>query len=865
MLSGNDIRKKYLEFFEKKQHKVYESASLIPDDPTMLLTIAGMVPFKPFFMGKAEPPYKRVASSQKCIRTNDLENVGKTARHHTLFEMLGNFSFGDYFKEEAIEFAWEFVTTELNLEKDKLWVSVFENDDESVKIWNEKIGIPLERIVKLGEKDNFWKAGPTGSCGPCSEIYVDRGEKYGCGSSTCGVGCDCDRYLEIWNLVFTEFNRLEDGSLEPLPKKNIDTGMGLERITSVIQNVSSNFETDLLFPIIEEAAKITGKKYANDEKTDFSLRVITDHIRAVTFLICDGVLPSNDGRGYVLRRILRRAIRHGRLLGYNQTFLHNLCSKVVEIMGEAYPELVVKQDHIKKVILREEEKFQHTLDQGIIIANEAITTVKSEGKDKLDAEMVFKLYDTYGFPYELTEEICLENSVKVDFEEFKQKMEEQKVRARDAREVVKEKIEESFIDEFYSKYGKTNFTGYETLNTKGKVLYLKEIDSTNLEIIFDKTPFYAESGGQAADFGDIVTEGFKGKVYGVSKRRDIFIHRVEVVEGSLEIEEECTLIVDVKRREAIKRNHTATHLLQAALREVVGDHVQQAGSMVDDERVRFDFSHYEAVKTEEIAKIEQLVNKKIMENIKVDISLMKQDEAKAKGAMALFGDKYGDVVRVVDVPEFSVELCGGTHVAFTGEIGLFKIVSEAGIAAGTRRIEAVTGMNSYLYMNSLIEKIEKTAQVLKTDSEHLVERAVKLAEESKEDKKEIENLKSKLAANESAEILKEIKEINGVKILVKSFKNRTAEELREMIDKIKDKMQSGVVVFGSDNGNAVFAVGVTKDITSKVKAGEIVKEMAKIADGNGGGRPDFAQAGGKDGTKVAEAVRFVEELLKGKI
>ena len=865
MLSGNEIRKKYLEFFEKKSHKVYESASLIPDDPTMLLTIAGMVPFKPFFMGKQEPPYKRMASSQKCIRTNDLENVGRTARHHTLFEMLGNFAFGDYFKEEAIEFAWEFVTEVLNLDKDKLYVSVFEQDDESVTIWNEKMGVPLNHIVKLGEKDNFWKAGPTGSCGPCSEIYVDRGADTGCGSPDCAVGCDCDRFLEIWNLVFTEFNRLEDGTLEPLPKKNIDTGMGLERITSVIQNVASNFETDLLFPIIQKAAEITGKEYGKDEKTDFSLRVITDHIRAVTFLICDGVLPSNDGRGYVLRRVLRRAIRHGRLLGYSKTFLYNLCSKVVEIMGEAYPELVAKQEHIKKVILREEEKFQHTLDQGIIIANDAITAVKSEGKDKLDAEMVFKLYDTYGFPYELTEEICLENSVKVDFDEFKQKMEEQKARARDAREVVKEKIEESFIDEFYTKHGKTNFAGYETLNTKGKVLYLNEIDSTNLEIIFDTTPFYAESGGQAADFGDIATEGFKGKVYGVSKRRDIFIHRVEVVEGSLEMGEECTLAVDAKRREAVKRNHTATHLLQAALREVVGNHVQQAGSMVDGERARFDFSHYEAVKAEEIAKIEELVNEKIMANIKVDVYLMKQDEAKAKGAMALFGDKYGDVVRVVDVPGFSVELCGGTHVSSTGEIGMFKIVSEAGIAAGTRRIEAITGMNSFNYVRELNKKIADTALALKTDADNLADRAAKIAEEIKEDKKAIETLKSKLAAAETAEFAKEIKEINGVKVILKALKGKTADELREFIDKSKDIMGSGIAVFGSDNGNAVLAVGVTKDLIGKVKAGDIVKEMAKIADGNGGGRPDFAQAGGKAGNKVAEAVKAAEELLRGKI
>ena len=865
MLSGNDIRKKYLEFFAKKQHKVYESASLIPDDPTMLLTIAGMVPFKPFFMGKAEPPYKRLASSQKCIRTNDLENVGRTARHHTLFEMLGNFSFGDYFKEEAIEFAWEFVTTELSLDKDKLWVSVFENDDESVEIWNKKMGMPLERIVKLGEKDNFWKAGPTGSCGPCSEIYVDRGEEYGCGSSTCGVGCDCDRYLEIWNLVFTEFNRLEDGSLEPLPKKNIDTGMGLERITSVIQNVSSNFETDLLFPILKAAADKTGKKYGESEKVDFSLRVITDHIRAVTFLICDGVLPSNDGRGYVLRRILRRAIRHGRLLGYNSMFLYELTSKVIEIMGDAYPDLKEKESHIKKVILKEEEKFQHTLDQGIIIATESIEKAKAEGKTSLNADDVFKLYDTYGFPYELTEEICQENGINIDFEEFKVKMEEQKERAREAREVIKEKIEDSFIDEFYTKYGKTNFTGYSSFNGNGKALYVNNIDSSNVEVIFDSTPFYAESGGQAADYGIVESISFKGRVYAVTKRRDIFIHRIEVVEGDIELGETYSLVLDISRRENIKRNHTATHLLQAALRAVIGTHVQQAGSMVDGERARFDFTHYEGLKVSEISAIEDMVNNKILENIKVDINNMSQEEAKAKGAMALFGDKYGDVVRVVEVKGFSTELCGGTHVTSTGEIGLFKILSEAGVAAGTRRIEAVTGLNTLNYINGLNEKIAKSSVYLKSDSDHIVERAQKVMEELKDAQKEIEVLKSKIASNESSQLTNDIKEINGVKVLIKGFNGKNAEELREMVDKLKDKMISGVVVLASNNGNAVFAVGVTKDVVSKVKAGDIVKEMAKIADGNGGGRPDFAQAGGKDGTKVDEALKFAEELLRGKI
>lgn len=865
MLSGKEIREKYLSFFERKMHKVYESASLIPDDPTMLLTIAGMVPFKPFFLGYKEPPYTRIASCQKCIRTNDIENVGRTARHHTFFEMLGNFAFGDYFKEEAILFAWEFITEELKMPKDNLWISVYEDDDESIKIWNEKAGVSLDRIVRLGASSNFWSAGPTGSCGPCSEIYVDLGESRGCGPD-CKLGCDCDRFLEIWNLVFTEYNRLEDGTLEPLPKKNIDTGMGLERITSVIQKVESNFETDLLKPILDAAAKMAGITYKNDANKDFSLRVITDHTRAFSILINDGVLPSNDGRGYVLRRILRRASRHGRLIGLTKPFLYQLVDVVVDIMAPAYPELKANKEHIKKVILTEEEKFEKTLDQGIALAGEEIEKLKKAGKSKIDAEVSFKLYDTYGFPYELTEEICNENKIEINHAEFKQKMEEQRAKARSAREVIKETIEDEFIADFYAKNGKTVFTGYEKLEETSEILYIEDVGDGHYDIILRETPFYAESGGQVADTGVIGSKTFTAVVRDVQKRKDIFIHRVELEEGNIELGDKVTLKVDKIRRESIKRNHTATHLLQAALIEVIGNHVHQAGSLVTQERLRFDFSHYLQVKEEELEQIERIVNNKILEALNVNCSLKTMDEAKAMGATALFGDKYGDIVRVVEVEKFSTELCGGTHVSNTGEIGLFKIVTETGIAAGTRRIEAITGLNSLKYIYSLENRINDTAEILKCDGEMLKEKAAKTVEELKKAEKEAEKLAAKLTGYELQAVYDSVVEIKGIKVLVKAFDNKDVNALRDMIDRAKDKLKSCVVLFGANNGNAIFLAGVTKDLTEKgLKAGDLVKEAAAIAGGNGGGRPDFAQAGGKDGSKTAEACAHVLKFLESKI
>ncbi len=867
MLSGNEIRQKFIEFFEEKQHKHYESASLIPDDPTLLLTVAGMVPFKPFFLGQKEAPTPRVTTYQKCIRTNDLENVGRTARHHTFFEMLGNFSFGDYFKEESITWSWEFVTKVLGLDGDKMWISVFTTDDEAEKIWHEKCKVPMERIVRLGEEDNWWAAGPTGSCGPCSEIHVDLGVEYGGDeNSRLGDPGTDDRFIEIWNLVFTEWNRMEDGSLEPLPKKNIDTGAGLERVAAMVQKKSNNFETDLLFPILTEAARLTEGKYGVDERSDFSLKVITDHIRAITFLINDGVLPSNEGRGYVLRRIIRRAIRHGRLLGRKENFLDILVDKVVEVMGGAYPELITNKDHIKKMVRIEEDKFSHTLDQGMVIVNAEIEKARENNLNKLSGEVTFKLYDTYGFPYELTEEICEERGLEVSHDEFMEKMKEQRDRARSAREVVKEKGQDTFIEEFFDKYGKTNFIGYTETSSKSTILAVKDHGEGEYIIIFDKTPFYAESGGQAADTGKILGDEIFGTVLDVRKQKDIFIHTVKMSEGGHKLTKglELDLSINKHRRAEIKRNHTATHLLHKALKVVLGDHVQQAGSLVSQDRLRFDFTHYEGVTRDQLKEIEKIVNEEVFRNVTLDVAEMGMEEAKEKGATMLFGDKYGDKVRVVDVPGFSTELCGGTHVERTGEIGLFNILTETGIAAGVRRIEATTGFTSYKVVNEMEDRLIDIAKTLKTDTStgHILTKATKVMEELKAAHKEIEALKEKLAGYEANSLFENVEEIAGVKVLIKGFKGKEAGSLRDIVDKAKDKLGSCIVILGTDNDKAVFAVGVTKDLIGKVKAGDLVREVAIVAGGKGGGRPDFAQAGGKDGAKVNEALAHGKKLIE---
>ena len=871
-MTGNEIRKSFVDFFKSKEHKHFESASLIPDDKSLLLTVAGMVPFKPFFLGEKEAPFPRITTYQKCIRTNDLENVGRTPRHHTFFEMLGNFSFGDYFKKEAIEWSWEYITKVLKLDPERLYVSVYKTDDEAYEIWNKEIGVPEDRIVRLGEEDNWWAAGPVGSCGPCSEIYYDT-QNMGKNNEeiNCKPGDEGDRFLEIWNLVFTEWNRLEDGSLVPLPEKNIDTGAGLERIASVVQKKDNNFETDIFMPIIKGIEKVLDIK---KEEFEITVKVIADHIRASVFLIADGVLPSNEGRGYILRKIIRRAFGAGIVakqkldITKDDLFLYKLVPYVVENMKEAYPELVEKQEYIEKVLRLEQERFALTLKNGIEMLTEEIEKMDKEGIKKLSADASFKLYDTFGLPFELTELILENQGYEVSEEEFNQKLEEQVKRSKNSRVTVSDMIKDDFIDKFFEEHGKTEFTGYEKFEDEGKILHIAKSEGiSGYEVIFDRTPFYAESGGQVADTGIITSGEFEGKVVNVVKKHDVFIHQVEIVKGiAPAVGAEVKMKIDVDRRKDIQRNHTATHILHKVLRENLGTHVEQSGSLVDDEKLRFDFSHYEAIEPEMIEKIEKAVNDIILSNLKVKIDFENIEDAKKRGAMALFSDKYGDVVRVVEIDGYSIELCGGAHVKSTGEIGLFNIESESGIASGTRRITATTGHASLKYVNKLEEKLSKVAGMLKTDGKNVVDVVEKYIAEAKNIVKEYEQLQTKLVKYEINELLENVDEINGVKVLKAAFANKDVNELKEIVDRGKEKLQSGIIILGTNNGGkAIFVVGVTKDLISKVKAGEIVKVAAQVAGGNGGGRPDFAQAGGKDGNAVKEAVDKAFEFVNEKL
>ena len=871
-MTGNEIRKSFVDFFKSKEHKHFESASLIPDDKSLLLTVAGMVPFKPFFLGEKEAPFPRITTYQKCIRTNDLENVGRTPRHHTFFEMLGNFSFGDYFKKEAIEWSWEYITKVLKLDPERLYVSVYKTDDEAYEIWNKEIGVPEDRIVRLGEEDNWWAAGPVGSCGPCSEIYYDT-QNMGKNNEeiNCKPGDEGDRFLEIWNLVFTEWNRLEDGSLVPLPEKNIDTGAGLERIASVVQKKDNNFETDIFMPIIKGIEKVLDIK---KEEFEITVKVIADHIRASVFLIADGVLPSNEGRGYILRKIIRRAFGAGIVakqkleITKDDLFLYKLVPYVVENMKEAYPELVEKQEYIEKVLKLEQERFALTLKNGIEMLTEEIEKMDKEGIKKLSADASFKLYDTFGLPFELTELILENQGYEVSEEEFNQKLEEQVKRSKNSRVTVSDMIKDDFIDKFFEEHGKTEFTGYEKFEDEGKILHIAKSEGiSGYEVIFDRTPFYAESGGQVADTGIITSGEFEGKVVNVVKKHDVFIHQVEIVKGiAPAVGAETKMKIDADRRKDIQRNHTATHILHKVLRENLGTHVEQSGSLVDDEKLRFDFSHYEAIEPEMIEKIEKAVNDIILSNLKVKIDFENIEDAKKRGAMALFSDKYGDVVRVVEIDGYSIELCGGAHVKSTGEIGLFNIESESGIASGTRRITATTGHASLKYVNKLEEKLSKVAGMLKTDGKNVVDVVEKYIAEAKNIVKEYEQLQTKLVKYEINELLENVDEINGVKVLKAAFANKDVNELKEIVDRGKEKLQSGIIILGTNNdGKAIFVVGVTKDLISKVKAGEIVKVAAQVAGGNGGGRPDFAQAGGKDGNAVKEAVDKAFEFVNEKL
>lgn len=867
-MTGNELREKYLQFFASKDHLVLPSYSLIPEnDPTLLMVGAGMAPFKPFFTGKMKPPHPRITTSQKCVRTGDIENVGKTARHHTFFEMLGNFSFGDYFKREAIAWAWEFITKHLEIPEEQLWVTIYPDDEEAFDIWTKEVGVNPKRVVKL--EDNFWEIGP-GPCGPCSEIYVDLGPERGC-SDNCVLGCDCDRYLEIWNLVFTQFDRDEAGNYNPLAKKNIDTGAGLERIASVLQNKKSNFETDLIFPIIEYASKVSGVKYETSTKNDISLKVIADHARSMTIMILDGILPSNEGRGYVLRRIIRRAIRHGRLLGIETSFLAGAVDAVITIFGNVYPELVEKQDYIRKVISLEEERFHTTLAQGIELLSKLIADLKVTGKDVLDGKSAFKLYDTFGFPWELTAEILEENKFSLDKDAFDAAMNEQRERARAARQenqrVSVPDLTGINVDSLKQDYNVT--TAKVVLLWKDGKAVEQVHDGEEVGIILDTTAFYAEGGGQAGDTGMIETEVGKVEIENAKKLANGTIYHIGmVVEGLIKVGDNVKILIDAEVKQATARNHTATHLLHAALKNIVGEHVNQAGSSVNSERLRFDFSHFEPLTTEQIEKIEQQVNEAILKAITVDISEKTQNEAKEMGAMALFGEKYGDIVRVVNIKDCSVELCGGTHVNNVAEIGLFKIVSEAGVASGVRRIEAITGKLAYDKVNIVEKTLNKAAGLLKSRNNEVVEKIEALLTQVKTLEQQLAVANSKMAQETASELLATAIDVNGVTIVNAEVEIEDMDGLRNLADLLRDKLTVGVIVLGAKiaDDKVNFVVMATKDAVAKgIHAGNIIKETAKVAGGGGGGRPDMAQAGGKNPEKITEALTMATEVITKQI
>jgi alanyl-tRNA synthetase len=858
-MTGKELRAKFLDYFEQNGHTIVPSSGLVPhNDPTLLFTNAGMNQFKDCFLGMEKRNYVRAASSQKCVRAggkhNDLENVGRTARHHTFFEMLGNFSFGDYFKKEAIAFAWRFLTEELGLDKNRLYVTVFTDDDEAADIWHLQEGVPRGRIYRFGEKDNFWSMGDTGPCGPCTEIFWDNGPEVGCGSPDCAVGCDCDRYMEIWNNVFMQFNRSADGKLAPLPKPAVDTGMGLERIATVMQGKKSNYDTDLLQGIIQYIAKLAGKKYHDNDRDDVSMRVIADHARATTFLICDGVLPSNEGRGYVLRRIMRRAARHAKMLGFAEPVLYRTVDAVNSIMGEAFPELLEREEYVKKVILAEEERFFETLDRGLAILNEEVAKLKQAGQNVLAGETVFRLYDTFGFPVDLTADIMEAEGMSIDEDGFNLCMERQRSQAR---EHWKGSGEEGIADIFKNLHNeglRTAFTGYDEQSSYSVVSALlirgtlaSEASTGDMvDVITEATPFYGASGGQAGDTGKISTGAAHLKVTETLRPfTDLIVHRCLVENGTIRTGEAVDLKVDSPERTSTARNHTATHLLQSALRKVLGEHVKQAGSLVEPERLRFDFTHFSAMTPDEIRTVEELVNGFIMENRQVDSREMAATEAIATGATALFGEKYGDRVRVVRVGDISMELCGGTHVSASGDIGFFKIVSEGGIAAGVRRIEALTGTGSFRFVRQLEEEQRQLATVVKAEGGGILDRVERLLAKQKELQREVETLQSQVDAGKSADLLAGIRDIGGVKVLAVKVVVDDIKRLRELADLLKDRIGSGVLALGAEiSGKATLLVAVTGDLTGRFKAGELIREMAPLIGGSGGGKPELAQAGG---------------------
>jgi alanyl-tRNA synthetase len=877
MRTGSEIRRAFLKFFEEHGHTLVPSSGLIPkDDPTLLFTNSGMVQFKNCFLGLEDRGYTRAASSQKSVRAggkhNDLENVGFTARHHTFFEMLGNFSFGDYFKKESISWGWEFLTEKMGLPKEKLWITIYQEDDEAFEIWNKIMGVPADRIVRMGMDSNFWMMGETGPCGPCSEILYDQGPGVGCGRPECSVECNCDRHLELWNHVFTQFDRDKEGHFHPLPKPNIDTGMGLERLAAVIQGVSSNYDSDLFTPIIRFVSKISGKAYGTSEDSDVSMRVIADHSRAVTFLIGDGCLPSNEGRGYVLRRILRRAARHGKLLGLDKPFLNEVVSVVVETMKDAYPDLSDKESFIRKVIVNEEQRFIETLDSGLKILSEEVATLKKSGQPIVPGEVVFKLYDTFGFPVDLTADIVKKDRLTLDMEGFEKAMEAQREKARESWKGSGEQaIADSYkklavrgvSTEFIGFHGVTEATSCITAILKKDEPVDALAEGENAEIFVEETPFYGEKGGQVGDTGVIEGEGFRFEVWDTQWPLDNLItHIGKLKKGAIKVGDRALMKVDRAIRRATEAHHSGTHVLNAALKKTLGDHIKQSGSLVNPERLRFDFTHFSRIDEAEMDKIEIIANQIIRENAAVETRLLPREEAMKTGAAAVFDEKYGEVVRLVKMGDFSMELCGGTHVERTGDIGALKVISESSVAAGVRRIEAVTGEEALKYFKKVETELKKSAALLKANPLELSERIEKIQKHQKELEKEIDSLNSRLATKDLSDLFKKVKEIKGIRVLATVVDAADVKTLRDFGDKLRDKIQSGIILIGSKAGdNAMLLCLVTKDLTDKYHAGNIIKEIAPIVGGSGGGRPDMAQAGGPKPEKLKQALKKLQEII----
>ncbi len=878
-MTGTEIRARFLQYFADRGHTVVPSSGILPkNDPTLMFANAGMNQFKDCFLGLEDRGYYRAVSSQKCVRAggkhNDLENVGRTARHHTFFEMLGNFSFGDYFKKEAIAYAWEFLTIELKLDKSRLYVTVYTDDDEAADIWHLQEGIPRERIFRFGEKDNFWSMGDTGPCGPCSEIFYDQGAEIGCDRPDCNIGCECDRYMEIWNNVFMQFNRSSDGTLTPLPKPSVDTGMGLERVSAVMQGVTSNYDIDILQGIIRHIERLTGKKYGADEKDNVSMRVIADHARAVTFLICDGALPSNEGRGYVLRRIMRRAARHAKMLGCAEPMLFNMVDAVREVMGDAYHELQEREEYIKKVVLAEEQRFIETLDRGLAILNDEVALLRSAGKNTIPGEALFKLYDTYGFPTDLTADIVESEGFTIDEAGFEICMERQRAQAREHWKGSGEEGIAQIYKELHSSGVRGLFVGYDEMSVYAPVLAVIRdgvpVETANVgdsvAVITEKTPFYGDSGGQKGDCGTISTGNAHLEVTAASRPFiDLIVHHAIVKEGILKVGDAADLKVAQAERDATCRNHTATHLLQSALRQVLGEHVKQAGSLVSQGRLRFDFTHFSALTDREIRQVETIVNRLVMANDQVVIREMNIAEAIETGATALFDEKYGDSVRVVKVGDVSMELCGGTHVRAAGDIGLFKIVSEAGIAAGVRRIEALSGFGALDFVRQMEDEQKEIAALLKSETGNSRDRVEKLLAGQKELQRDIEALKAKLNVAASGDLLSQAVELQGVKLLAVHVQVEDIKALRDLSDTLKDRIGSGVIVLGTEIvGKANLLVAVTKELSNTIKAGDIIKQIAPIIGGSGGGKPELAQAGGNLPDKLDEALTAVAGILSAR-